>query len=120
VIPPKFGSGRSGDPKFCGFWSGGTNVAPSASIGVVGRLARLMELELSLDHELKLGGSSALLACSNSVLNLSDPSSGAPQPRPVRDGVTGSDPLPLPAALACLLLTTIIFFREFIRTQIFW
>jgi hypothetical protein len=51
-------------------------VTTAASPGEFGRLDGLaLELELSLDSELELGGSSALLACSNSVLNPSDTSS---------------------------------------------
>jgi hypothetical protein len=66
-----------------------------------------LELELSLDSELELSGSSALLACGNSILNLSDTSSVEDRLPPLRDGVTGIAPLPLPVMLACLRCTII-------------
>ncbi len=108
VIPSRFGVGKSGDAKSCAFCSGDTIVKPAASPGEFGRLDGLaLELELSLDYELKLGGSSALLACSNSILNLSDTSSVEDRLPPLRDGVTGTATLPLPVMLACLRCTTI-------------
>jgi hypothetical protein len=87
-------------------------VVPVAALGVAGRLDGLsLELEFVLELELELVGSSALLACNNSVLNLSVASSVGICCPPLIAGVTGAVPLPILSMFAVVIDTT-IWFKE--------